>query len=852
MEEGPSALRIFLEQFSNLFIIILIAAVVISAFIGHALEAQVILVIVLFAAILGFIQEYRAEQAIQALREMAAPTARVIREGREVEIPAREIVPGDLVLLGVGDIVPADLRLISAMSLKIDESTLTGESVPVEKDTAPLGDPEAPVAERRNLAYMGTVVVYGRGLGIAFATGMRTEFGRIAESLQRVEEVRTPLQRSLDDLGRKLAVAALVVVAGISALGVIREGQPLLEMFIWGVALAVAVVPEALAAIVVISLSVGVKRMVKRNALVRRLPAVETLGSTTYICTDKTGTLTQNKMVVRELYVESATLKVTGEGYEPAGEFLLEGEPLDPRSHTTLEELLKALALCNDAQLAHEAGEWSVKGDPTEGALLALAAKGGLDAQRLREEYPRIDEVPFSPERRLMTTIHRTQEGARAYTKGAPEVLVARCTRYRVGVEERPLDPQGRKAILEAAARMAGRALRVLAVAYRQLPSGYRKEEVEQELTFLGLVGMIDPPRPEAYEAVRLCREAGIRVVMITGDHRDTAMAVGRELGIIEKGRLLTGVELDRLDDEHLTREVEEIEAYARVSPNHKLRVVEALHRRGHVVAMTGDGVNDAPALKKADIGVAMGIAGTRVTKEVGDIVLLDDNFASIVAAVEEGRLVFDNIKKYLMYLLSSNIGEILLMALAVVLGLPLPLLAVQILYVNLATDGLPALALAFDPPDPDIMKQKPRDPRRSIFAGPVGRLMLVGGAWSALVNLTIFMWALGDGRSLDEARTLLFVTLILTEFFKAFNYRSEFKSIAQLGLLTNRWLVLAVLWECFLLLMIVYLPIIQPAFRTYSLPLEDWAIALTGAASIFPVLETAKYVIRRLKEQQH
>jgi P-type Ca2+ transporter type 2C len=838
--EKTTAWSILLEQFKNIFVIILLIATAISAALGHGLEAIAIAVIVLFAVLLGFIQEYRAERAIEALREMAAPTATALRNGQELEIPARELVPGDVILLRAGDKVPADARLIEAINLQIEEAALTGESLPVEKHTAPIPGFDLAVGDRRDMVYSGTIATYGRGKGLVVATGMQTEFGRITGLLQSVENVRTPLQENLDRVGKTLAKAALVVVLAIVILGILR-GQPIFEMFIFGIALAVAVVPEALPAVVTISLALGIQRMVKRNALVRRLPTVETLGSTSVICSDKTGTLTKDEMTVRKLYLTGQIFDVTGSGYTPEGDFLLDG--VSQRDYPPLLELLRGAALVTDAHLVQEEGRWEIKGDPTEGALVVAAAKAGLVKDELDVTYPRVAEIPFTSETKRMTTIEETPNGKVAYSKGAPEVILASCTRKLQADGEAPLDEAALAAIVAAAREMASHALRVLAVASRPADN---VKEAEQEMTFLGLVGMIDPPRPEAKAAIRTCEEAGIRPVMITGDHPLTAEAVARELGLLKtSGRIVTGTELEAMSDDDLAREVETIDVYARVSPAHKLRVVTALQGKGHVVAMTGDGVNDAPALKKADIGIAMGITGTDVSKEAADMMLTDDNFTSIVAAVEEGRGIFGNIKKYLMYLLSSNIGEIGLMTGAALAGLPLPLTAVQILYVNLATDGLPALALAVDPPESDLMQRKPRDPRRGIFTRPVVILMLVGGIWSTLVNLGVFTWALRTGRAVEEAMAMTFVSLVLIQFFKAYNYRSDRHSVLNRPF-RNRWLNLAIVWELVLLAFIIYVPLLQEPFSTFSLQVTDWLVILAAAVTVVPAIELAKWAERR------
>ncbi|MFT3893551.1 MAG: cation-translocating P-type ATPase [Anaerolineales bacterium] len=638
-----------------------------------------------------------------------------------------------------------------------------------------------------------------------------------------------------------MARAAFVVVAIIVALGLMR-GQPFIEMLIFGIALAVAVVPEALPAVVTISLAIGVQKMVKRNALIRRLPAVETLGSTSVICSDKTGTLTKDEMTVRKVYVAEQIFDVSGSGYSPTGSFSTNGDSSNMVS-SELKFLLSAAVLASDAMLVQVTErDWDIKGDPTEGALVVAAAKAGLGKEALDHAYPRLQEIPFTSESKRMTTLHRTENGIVAYTKGAPEIILEHCDSILTTNGVKKLDDATRKQVLNVAQGFAENALRVLAIASK--PDAVL-ESAQMNMTFLGLAGMIDPPRTETKEAIAVCESAGIRPVMITGDHPVTAQTVARELGLLKNGRVVTGAELDDITDEQFKQEVETIDVYARVSPAHKLRVVTALQANGHVVAMTGDGVNDAPALKKADIGIAMGITGTDVTKEASAMTLTDDNFASIVAAVEEGRGVFGNIKKYLMYLLSSNIGEIGLMAGSALLGLPLPLTAVQILYVNLATDGLPALALSVDPPEKDLMKRKPRDQKAGIFTRPVVALMLAGGIWSTLVNLGLFLWATNSGRSIEEAMTMTFVSLVLIQFFKAYNFRSDRHSVFNRPF-ENKWLNTAILWEVALLLLIIYVPALHEPFNTFSLPLIDWVIILGLSLTVSPVLEFVKWMERK------
>jgi Ca2+-transporting ATPase len=849
-EHGPNEIqaahrvppwRLLLEQFKNVLILILLVAVALSAALGHATEAVVVTVIVLFAVVLGFVQEYRAERAIEALRELAAPTATVVRDGEEVELPARDLVPGDLVLVQAGDKVPADARVTESVNLQVEEAALTGESVPVSKRTEALDDDDVAVADRRNSLFAGTAVTYGRGRSLVVATGMETEFGRIAHLLQGIETAKTPLQRNLDRVAGVLARAGLAVVLVVVALGLLRD-EPFVEMLLFGTALAVAVVPEALPAVVTISLTLAATRMAKRNALIRRLPATETLGSVTVIGSDKTGTLTKDEMTARKLLVAGELVDVSGAGYAPEGSFSYRGAPYEPSP--ALLEILRGAVLASDAQLVggDGDGEWEIRGDPTEGALVVAAAKAGLHKRELDAQCPRVGEIPFTAESKRMTTLHETSDGVVAYTKGAPEIVLESCARQLTAEGEAALDGEGRAAVLATAQELAGDALRVLAVARKHDAT---LEDAEQGLTFVGLIGMIDPPRPEARDAIEVCRRAGIKAVMITGDHPATAQAIASELGLLGSGRVVTGIELEAMDDDELARDVDEIEVYARVSPAHKLRVVTALQEQGHSVAMTGDGVNDAPALKKADIGIAMGITGTDVTKEAAAMTLTDDNFASIVAAVEEGRRVFGNIKKYLMYLLSANLGEVGLLLAASVAGQPLPLTAVLILYINLATDGLPALALSVDPPEQDLMQSRPRDRAAGIFTRPVLALIALGGAWSAAVNTTLFIWALESGRSLDEAITMTFVSLALIEFIKAYSYRSERHSILRAPF-ANRWLNLAVLWELALLGLVVYLPFLQGAFGTVALSADDVVLVLLCAVTILPVLEAGKWLVRR------
>ncbi len=832
--------RILLSQFSNALVLILFVAIGLSVAVGHAMEAAVIGVIVAFSVALGFIQEFRAEKALDALRRLASPEATVVRGGRERDIPSREVVPGDLITLGVGDVVPADGRVVQGSNLQIDEAALTGESSPTGKSTDQLPDEAVSVGDRRNMVFASTAVTYGRGRAIVVATGADTEVGKIGTLLRSVETSETPLEANLRRVGRMLAWGAGAVVLLVTGLGFL-QGRSLVEMLIFGIALGVAVVPEALPAVVTISLALGARRMVKRNALIRRLPTVETLGSVTVIASDKTGTLTTAEMTVREIHVAGESIGVSGAGYDPNGAFLRAGAEVAPGE--ALLDLLECGALSTDAQLVEEgdARRWKVRGDPTEGAMVVAAAKAGRWKPALETRFPRTAEIPFSSERKRMTTLHDGPEGRLAISKGAAEVVLASCVAVRTSTGEAPLDDTARENILSTAQAMSGRALRVLAVARKR---GTQPTQAEDGMTFLGLVGMIDPPRPEAKGAIQTCFQAGIRPLMITGDHPLTARAIAGELGLLRGGGVVSGLEVERMDDAELDRRLDDIDIYARVSPADKLRVVTALQRRGEVAAMTGDGVNDAPALKKADVGVAMGVGGTDVAKGAAAMILTDDNFASIVAAVEEGRAIFDNIKKYLMYLLSSNVGEIVLMATAVALGLPLPLTAVQILYVNLATDGLPALALAVDPPGDDLMRRRPRKTQAGIFTRPVTVLILLGGVWSAFVNITLFTWALQSGQPAARAVTMTFVSLVLIQFFKAYSFRSERHSILDKPF-ENRWLNWAILWEIGLLVLVIYVPFLQRAFGTYAVSAADWAVVFAAAVTVVPVLEAAKWMER-------
>jgi Ca2+-transporting ATPase len=711
------------------------------------------------------------------------------------------------------------------------------------------------------MVFAGTTVAYGRATAVITDTGMNAEFGKIATMLQEVEVERTPLQVNLDSVGKWISIAALGLCVVLVLIGLLRwslEGvviwpDKVLEMFLWGISLAIAAVPEALPAVVTISLSLGVQKLVKRHALIRKLPACETLGSTTYICSDKTGTLTQDQMTVRQVYVNGEVIDVSGGGYEPKGEFKIRDNGTVLQGNDSLQMLLKAGLLCNDSSLEKDESGWHIKGDPTEGALVVLAAKAGLERKAVADKNRRVHEIPFTSETKRMTTVNRDEEGGQtAYSKGALEVILDSCSYVYVDGRVVKIDEDFRAKTLSLARQMAENALRILGIAYKNV-NDVKQENIEKDMVFAGMVGMVDPPREEVKAAIELCNGAGIRSVMITGDHKITAVAIARELGLLKNGTALSGEELDKVSDEEFEKIVETIDVYARVSPAHKLRVVEALTKRGHVVAMTGDGVNDAPALKKADIGIAMGIAGTDVTREAADMILTDDNFASIVAAVQEGRSIFDNIKKYLVYLLSCNLGEIILMATVIIfgsfLGLPtIPLIPVQILYVNLATDGFPAIALSAEPREMDVMKRKPRPRNQSVFTRDVLVYLIITGIWTALVCFLVFTWAWHAKGSAAEAQSICFVTLILIEFFNALNCRSLEHSVFEIGFFSNKWLLLALLWEIVLMCLIIYLPALQGAFQTFAITAGDWAVCILSALSIFVIAELYKFVRKRIK----
>jgi Ca2+-transporting ATPase len=838
---------VFLRQFLSPLIYVLLVAAVISIIVGHFIDAWVILGVLLLNALIGFIQETRAEKAMEALMQMAAPKARVRRECDIGMVPARDIVPGDVLLLETGDKVPADARLIEASNLKVNEATLTGESVPVDKHIKPIAG-EPPVAERKNLVFMGTIITYGRATAVVVRTGMDTEMGRIATGLQEVKPEKTPLQKSISKLSRYIVSLFLGVCALLVAVGLVK-GMDWLEVFLLAVAAAVSAIPEGLPAVVTVVLAMGMRIMARRNAVVRKLVAVETLGSATVICSDKTGTLTMNQMTVRRIYVDGQWVEVSGEGYTPEGDFIRDGQKLEAASEPALLLHLRAGALCNDAVLTMEDDRrGSIFGDPTEGALVVAAAKAGLSKEKLEKGMPRLDEIPFQSEKLYMATLHPREGGRIAYVKGAPEKILS-LSKYRLdGNQAVPLSEADARAALEATHAMAEEAMRVIATAFIDLPADLddlEDEHLRNNLVFIGLSGMADPPREEAGEAVALCAQAGIRVMMITGDNRVTAGSIARQLNM-PPGKAITGSELAAMSDEELASQVEDISVFARIEPLQKLKIVNALKNRGHVVAMTGDGVNDAPALKAANIGIAMGITGTDVAKEAGDMTLADDNFATVVAAVDEGRVIFNRLRNVIFFMMSTNIGELLALILTILFVGKAPLLAVQIIWVNLVTDTASSIPLGLEPKIGDELKQPPRHPKVGLlFPGLIMRIATMAIIMSVGIFL-IFNWAQAR-MSLEEARTLAFCSMVAFEWFRAFNARSDERTVFKLGVFRNRWLVASVSLAVLLQLAVVYAPPLQVAFHTVPLGLEQWGIALAAGGSLFVIEETRKALFPKL-----
>ena len=851
-------LQILLNQFKDIFVMMLLAAIVLSVIIGwyksagggaldEYVDAITIGAIVVLNAVVGFVQEYRSEKAIDAMKRLAAPRAHVLRDGKLTTIPAREVVPGDTLILEAGDHVPADAILMDAVDLKTEEAALTGESTSVSKKVGSVEE-KTPVADRKNMVFMGTHLTYGRGRAVVTGTGMGTEFGKIAELMQSVEEEQTPLQQKLESFAKRLGQIIIGVCAVIFVIEIFRSGlhmEMIIDSLMVSVSLAVSAVPEGLPAVVTISLALGARELAKRNAIIRKLSSAETLGAVTVICSDKTGTLTKGEMTVREIYVDKNMIEVTGVGYEPKGEFLLEGKPVKPEEEQGLSLILKAATLCSNAQCDGK----SVIGDTTEGALIVAATKYGSIKEELEKEAPRVHEVTFTSERKRMTTVHKSgEEGLIAYVKGAPELILERCTSVIVRGRIRKLDQKTRKEIIEANERMANKALRVLGVAFKELAAGEAgtldDERLENGLVFIGLMGMIDPPRVEAVTAVKKCDEAGIKTVMITGDHKMTAVAVAKELGILKDGLVLTGSELDAMGDEEYQKIVNKVNVYARVSPEHKIKIVRALKREGNIVAMSGDGVNDAPALKQADIGVAMGITGTDVTREASDIVLADDNFATIVNAVEGGRTIYDNIRKFSFFLMRCNFDELAIIGLFALMGLELPLTAGMILWLNLVTDGGPAIALTMDPPEKDVMKRPPRNPNEGVLYGRFASIITTFILQFALTG-GIFYWqyymlpgAL-TAEKLATARTMAFMRATLQELFVVWNCRSERHNAFKTGFLSNKFLLVAVVVSCALTVILPYWGIFGMVWLT---DFEDWAIVIGASMTGLLILPEVFY----------
>ena len=858
-KEGPGIFRMFLEQLKDYMVIILIIASVVSIMVGEVTDSLVIIGIVIINACLGVFQEYRAGKALEALKKMSAPNAKVIRDGVQVTIPACELVPGDIVELETGDYIPADVRLFSSINLKVEEAALTGESVPVEKFADAKLEGDIGLGDQINAGFMSTLVTYGRGAGIVTLTGMNTVIGKIAEMIQQDETEATPLQKKLQKMGKVLGTGCLVICAVVFGLGLLR-GEPVLEMFMTAVSLAVAAIPEGLPAVVTIVLALGMQRMVKHNAIMKKLHAVETLGSTTVICSDKTGTLTQNQMTIVKMYVPGMEIDVQGEGYKPFGAMTADGKELALDNEPAFARLLEIQALCNDARLEHitedGADEWRIIGDPTEGAMIVAAAKMNINREAINKSQPRLQEIPFDSQRKLMTTFHRDKNGGfAAFTKGAPDILIERCTHIvrRDGSVDR-ITPADVEAILTENHALAGQAFRVLAMAFKnvgEIPAQPTPDGDEKDLVFCGLVGMIDPARVEAIEAIKVCKTAGIRVVMITGDYRDTAAAIASQLGIIEsEDQVLAGSDLNRMDDDQLNEAAKTVNVYARVSPEHKVRIVQAVKNNGAIAAMTGDGVNDAPALKRADIGVAMGITGTDVTKESADMILADDNFSSIVKAVEEGRVIYSNIRKFVFFLMSCNVGEILIIFVSMLLNWDIPLLPIHLLWVNLLTDAFPALALGNEKKEPGLMLEKPRDPNESI----INRDMLINIVVQSVVMTAAVLFSFYFGwqqHGLEVGRTYALVTLITCELLRAYTARSERLPLWKIGVFSNKSMNLASIFSFALLIVILVVPGLRDVFNVSVLHWYDLDVILPVAALPLIFGELTKIVKNLVKKNK-
>jgi len=855
-EKKASKLNLLFQKIKNPIIIVLLIAATISLVVEHYYDALVIFVVIIIDMTIGFIQEFKAESALKALKSMSAPEAEVIRNGIEIRIKAKDIVPGDIILLDAGNKIPADARIIESKNLETDESMLTGESTSVRKTVGAL-DAELSVEDRKNIAFSGTIIIQGRGKALVIATGMKSEIGKIARLLKETEKAETPIQRRTLDLSKKIGLFALVASV-LTFVIAILQGYELLETFLFVLAAAVSAIPQGLPIVVTITLAIGVRRMAKRHAIIRKLQAVDTLGSATVICTDKTGTLTTNQMTVRKILCNNRIIDVTGAGFTPIGTFEEKGTEIDVSKDEALSVLLQTAVLCNDARLRqHETdGEsnWEIHGDPTEGALIVTAEKAQIHKDRLEEKFPRFDEIPFDPKERYMATFHKIDNGKGVYVKGAPETVLELCSSILEDGIKKDLTLQKKEEILQANTALASEALRVLAMAYQTIEDHEDfKEKLHNKstkLVFVGLMGMIDPPRPEAKKAVQLCKKAGIKVVMATGDQKLTAKAIAKEIGILKKdAKILSGSELDEMSDADLDVIIEETLVFARVSPTHKHRIVETLRRKGHIVAMTGDGVNDAPALKAAEIGVAMGITGTDVTKETADMILTDDNFASIVNAVEEGRVVFDNIRKVVKYLVSTNAGEILTILGALILlpGSPLIFTAVQILWVNLVTDGLLDKFIAMEPKEANIMNKPPRKPTESIINREIMLNTIYVGLFMAIGTLGIFTYALNNG-DFVRAQTLAFTTIAMFQVFNAINCRSREESVFKIGILTNKYLLIAIIASVSLQFLAT-MPPLQAALGTTALSIWDWLTVVAISSSVFIADEIRKFIMNKIKK---
>ena len=861
--------KIFASQFTDFMVLVLLGATMISGILREYADAITILLIVFVNAVLGFFQEYKAERSLEALKGMTAPEASVLRGGFRKRIKASELVLGDIIFLETGDKVPADARIIEITGLEVEEAALTGESHPVKKRIDLIEKDNLGVGDRNNMVYMGTAITRGRAVAVIVATGMKTEMGQIAGLIQSVKTEETPLQKRLDSLGKWLVALCLVICTVVVIMGIAR-GEAILKMFMAGVSLSVAAIPEGLPAIVTVALAIGVQRMIKRKSIVRKLQAVETLGCATVICSDKTGTLTQNQMTVREIVTAGNGFTVTGEGYDPKGDILEQDIKIDYQKSEDLMQLLGISVLCNNSRLQKggididglmrgekENGGWGINGDPTEGALIVLGAKAGIWRETVERKAKRIHEIPFDSDRKKMSTIYESYNGDKiAYVKGAPEVILHSCSHVLIKGKIEPLTEALKEHFFNENIRLASKALRVLGMAYKSLPDmdDYDDDKIETGLVFAGLAGMIDPPRANAIRAIAACKLAGIKPVMITGDYKVTAEAVAKELKISSSPEtVIDGSQLDKLNDKELEQKVEGINVYARVSPKHKLRIVKALKNKGHIVAMTGDGVNDAPAVKEADIGIAMGITGTDVTKEASAMVLVDDNFATIVAAIEEGRGIYNNIRKFIRYLLSCNVGEVMVMFLAALMGMPLPLIPIQILWVNLVTDGLPAMALGVDNNNKDLMLRKPRKPKESVFSNGLGKKIVIRGLQIAAATLFVFWLALylGDG-DIVLARTMAFTTLVFSQLFYVFHCKSETHSPFEVGVFSNPILVVAVVFSVTMQLTVIYLPALQPIFQTTSLNWVHWSVILLVAGWRTYIAAIHHYLIKPMGIGSH